>query len=135
MTGVPHVDTADVLHVDSDVVWDRTATPAFATAVKVGDGIVEISGLSEDLDIMRLFPNSPNGIRVLFMVFSSPVAGDRISVKDGDDSGPEIFTNQGIESEGQPQRVFFRRSRVKPYLDVSAGSINDQGSTLLIFFR
>lgn len=103
--------------------------------ILLGDGFVSITGIDSDWDFRDTFPiNDHPGINVEFIGFAAGTDGDKLSLKQGSDTGPEIFPTQASKVQGPPQMVYYRGKTLKPYLDFDKGTFTT-GAQVIIMFK
>lgn len=96
-----------------------------------GGKAIEISAIDSDYFITKHFKAAsyPNGVKVKYVIFVPGASGNKMVLRDGADTGPELI-NTGAVSDTE-SRIIYMDSVVKPYLKFSDGTYS-AGSKIII---
>ncbi len=72
-----------------------------------------------------------NGVPVHAIIFQPGAASDKLSIKDGSDSGPRIFPNILAADTTDGKVIYYGGVNLKPVLDYSDSTLS-AGSTVII---
>ena len=108
---------------------------AFGAATEtVSGGTIQLSAIDADwkwTDDLLIAGQDGRGVRVNFIIFEPFATANFVSIKEGTDTGPEIFPSIAAISAADSRIIYFHGTRIRPVLDYSASSL-EAGATVII---
>lgn len=71
------------------------------------------------------------GVRLNYILFVPYATNNYVSVKEGSDTGPEIFPAVSATSASDSRIIYFHGAKKKPVLDYSASSVETGASVII----
>jgi len=104
-----------------------------ANTVNPVEGCVTVSSIDSDYTFATTFPSDTSGLRLVSIRFNPGAADDVCIIKNGSDTGPELFNSGKCVDEYDPRIEYYHSVIRRPYLDFSAGTYSS-GSTVTFEF-
>ena len=101
--------------------------------VTKGVNVIELSAIDSDWNYATAFPSQVRGIRVDQIIFSGgDTDGDKLSMRDGTETGAHIFPTQAILKQGGPTIVQYGGKELRPYIKFSECTLSTGHSIIII---